>query len=501
MNRDSPVRRAAQAGRFYPGTASVLAKEVERMLEGTTAPLEGELRGLVVPHAGYIYSGEVAAAGFRHLRGRRYDTVVIVGPSHYYRFDGVALQVKGAFATPLGTVPIDESFCQELVDDDPHIRDAPEIHAPEHDIEVQLPFLQTVLPPFRLVPVLLYDFSEENCSRLAEALATTMEGKNALLVVTTDLAHYPRYEDALASDRAMVQAIESFDPEEIRERSEYYLSRGIRNLHCTMCGTGAVVTGMKVARALGATKVQTLRYANSGDVPVGTKDQVVGYVASAFVQESAQEATPPPPREERVAFRATPSSTHVSEATQRALLFLARQTIERFVNGQPLRSLRDYGFPEEVLAEMGLRRGVFVTLYKDGALRGCIGHLLDDLPLSEVVPQMAIAAATQDPRFPRVLAGEVDALEIEISILTPPQRVRDLNEIEVGRHGLMVRRGVNSGLLLPQVATQQGWNREQFLAYTCVKAGLRPEAFRMPGTVIESFETQVFSEAGFQEVV
>jgi hypothetical protein len=512
MNRDAAraVRPAIQAGRFYPGTSSVLKKQVERMLEGAAEPLGGDLRGLIVPHAGYVYSGAVAAAGFRHLRGREYDTVVVLGPSHHYRFDGAALQAKGAFATPLGTVPVDESVCQELMDYDPLIRDAPSIHEPEHDIEVQLPFLQTILPSFRLVPILISDFSDDNCNRLADALAATLEGKNALLVTTTDLSHYPKYEDAVASDKAMVQAIESFDAEEIRERSEYYLSRGIANLHCTMCGTGAVVTGMEVYRRLGATTVRTVRYANSGDVPSGGKNQVVGYVASAFVDETSNGATAPTPQRKRVTVqRPSDSSSEpsesaensgmLSEPTQRALLVVARETIERAVNRRPYRQVHEYGFADDVLAETRLKRGAFVTIHKNGALRGCIGHVVGDLPLSEVIPQMAVAAATQDPRFPRVLPSEVAELELEMSVLTPPRPVKDPEAVEVGRHGLIVRRGINSGLLLPQVATQQGWNREQFLAYTCIKAGLRPDAFRMAGTVIESFEAQVFSEADFKE--
>ncbi|GIX05715.1 MAG: TIGR00296 family protein [Candidatus Poribacteria bacterium] len=194
------------------------------------------------------------------------------------------------------------------------------------------------------------------------------------------------------------------------------------------------------------------------------------------------------------------SPEFLDETAQKALLRLARETIEAFLNGRPLPRIEDYALPPEVVQRLKTeRRGAFVTLKGGGALRGCIGRILDDLPLAEVVQRMAIAAATEDPRFPRVLPEELPLLEIEISVLTPPRRVKDLSEIQVGRHGLIVRRGWNSGLLLPQVPVEQGWNRDQFLAYTCLKAGLPPGAWRDPNTVIEAFEAQVFSEADFKD--
>ncbi len=285
-------RPPAVAGTFYSASASTLAREVDHMLgQGSDAPLTGDLRGIVTPHAGFVYSGAVAATAIRRLRGRHYDTVILLGPSHYFRFDGVAVHGSGSFSTPLGTVPVDADCAADLINADVAIQDRPDIHAPEHDLEVQLPFLQKTLSDFAIVPVVMYDFSEQNCARLADALTRTMEGRNVLLLVTTDLAHYPRYEDAVASDTAMIGAIESFEPSEVRARSDAYMERSIRNLQVTMCGLGPVVTGMEVASRIGSTGFDTLQYANSGDVATGGRAQVVGYVGGAFVSEAEEEPT------------------------------------------------------------------------------------------------------------------------------------------------------------------------------------------------------------------
>lgn len=185
----------------------------------------------------------------------------------------------------------------------------------------------------------------------------------------------------------------------------------------------------------------------------------------------------------------------LGEEARCVLLRLARETIVRHVNGHTPFQFDEADFSEETRDVLRDKRGVFVTLHKERALRGCIGRFADDVPLGIVIPQMAIAAATQDPRFPRVLPGELHLIHVEISVLTPPNILDDVSGVEVGRHGLIIRRGRHVGLLLPQVATEQGWNRDQFLAHACLKAGLHPAAFREAGTLIEVFEAQVFGEA------
>ena len=492
----------AVAGKFYPASASQLQTQVDHMLDAAPdVPLTGALAGIVTPHAGYVYSGGVAAAALTHLRGRSYDTIVLVGPSHYFSFDGVALHARGSFRTPLGSVPVDEEMCAALTDASPHIDSNPDVHAPEHGLEVQLPFLQRLLTDFRIVPVVISDFSDPNCSLLADALTRAVEGRNALVLTTTDLAHYPGYEDATASDTAMVEAMESFDPEEVRARSDAYLSRSIRNLRTAMCGLGPVVSGIRHAQQTGATGFQSLMYANSGDVVGGQRDQVVGYVAAAFVDADREETVDPGASERpRPATVTAPAQDgDVPEDAQRAMLHVARDAMVRHVEAREAASLDTYGFSEDVAARFADRRGVFVTLKGGGSLRGCIGVIVTGDRLADTIPRMAIAAATEDPRFPTVTAEEAPLLEVEISVLTRPRRITDLETIEVGRHGLIVRQGQKQGLLLPQVATEQAWNRRQFLAYTCLKAGLDPRAFEDPATTTETFTAHAFSEADFDE--
>ena len=503
MSSSAPYNRPwAVAGKFYPASSARLQSQVDAMLDAAPdVPLTGALDGVVTPHAGYTYSGPVAAAALKHLRGRQYDTVVLVGPSHYFSFDGVAVHARGSFRTPLGAVQVDEDMCADLIAASPHVDDMPDVHAPEHGLEVQLPFLQRLLPDFRIAPIVMSDFSDANCFLLADAVTRATEGRNALVLTTTDLAHYPAYEDARTSDTAMVAAMESFDADEVRARSDDYLSRGTRNLQTTMCGLGPVVAGMRHARATGSTGLQSLLYANSGDVEGGSRDQVVGYVAAAFVNEDRIENVDP-----AVAERARPVSVPAPEANekcsedeQRAMLRVARDAITRHLDGAQPASLDAYGFSDEVVATLAEGRGVFVTLKGGGSLRGCLGIIVTDESLADTIPQMAIAAATEDPRFPKVTTEEAPLLEVEVSVLTRPRRITDLETIEVGRHGLIVRQGAKQGLLLPQVAEEQAWNRRQFLAYTCLKAGLGPRAFEDPTTTIKTFTEHAFSEADFEE--
>ena len=283
---NSKVRRPAVAGAFYPGSSRELTATVDKYLaDAETKELQGELIALIAPHAGYVYSGHVAGHAYKQLQGKSIDTVVLVGPSHRYPVRGAAVSDSGAFQTPLGTVEIDEELASELIKQERRITSAPQVHDDEHCLEVHLPFLQRVLQQFKIVPILMYDFSDANCKMLSQALSSCLNGKNALLVASTDLCHYPNYEEAKKADSIVVSAISKFDPDLLRRDTDEYMRKPIRNLHCMLCGTGAVITVMQVAKQLGANAVEILKYANSGDVPFGDKSQVVGYLAAAIYKK------------------------------------------------------------------------------------------------------------------------------------------------------------------------------------------------------------------------
>ena len=270
-----PLRRAAVAGSWYPGEPRAIAAEVEGYLAAVpkAPPLPGRLVALISPHAGLVYSGPVAAYGYTLLRGRAALTVVLVGPSHRVPFAGSAVYARGGFETPLGLAAVDEEIAGALCGR-PGVSEMPDPHGGEHSLEMQLPFLQHLVPQLRIVPVLMAYHTRENVDRLAEALTSALAGRDALLVASTDLSHYQPAPVANRLDARVVEDIERFDPESFMDRLE--ASDNVA------CGGGPTVAVMKAARALGADRAAVLRYADSGDVAEGDKARVVGYVSAAL---------------------------------------------------------------------------------------------------------------------------------------------------------------------------------------------------------------------------
>ncbi len=271
------LRRSAVAGSWYPGTAAAIAEEVDRYLEAAgPVASPGRLVGLVSPHAGLRYSGPVAAHGYGLVRalGERPVTAVLVGPSHRAAFDGVALHARGSWETPLGRVPIDEDLSRALLDADPAVFDDPDVHRDEHSLEMQLPFLQRLLPGLRIVPALMGSQSREEVDALAGALAKALAGRPALLVASSDLSHYQPADVASRLDADVVRAVGGYDPEGLMARLETH--------HNVACGGGPVVAVMKAARELGAERATVLKYGHSGDVGERDRSHVVGYLSAAL---------------------------------------------------------------------------------------------------------------------------------------------------------------------------------------------------------------------------
>jgi MEMO1 family protein len=273
------IRKAAVAGSWYPGTAAGIASEVEGFLAAAgpvTAP--GRLVALLSPHAGLRYSGPVAAYGYSLLRGRSCVTVALVGPSHYARFEGVALWPSGAFETPLGRVPVDEELASALLEEDETLQDLPEAHEDEHSLEMQLPFLQHLVPGLRVVPLLMGRQSRGEVEVLARALGRVLAKTDALLVASSDLSHYQPEPVAHELDAVVTDCVERFDHERLMRRLE--------SAHGHACGGGPLVAVMKAARSLGADRGNVLRYATSGDVGERDKSRVVGYLSAALTASS-----------------------------------------------------------------------------------------------------------------------------------------------------------------------------------------------------------------------
>ncbi len=462
------VRPEAAAGTFYPADPGELRALVDALFAAApAAPVAGRARIILAPHAGYDYSGPVAAAAFKALAGSGYERVIIIGNSHHTRFDGVRADGHDTWNTPLGPVAVDREFIGRLTAAAAAVGVDPAPHDPEHSLEVMVPLLVGVLgPDVKIVPLLFGSGGGAAADDLAAALRPLLDDRTAV-VISSDLAHYPRYEDANILDGATVRAVLSGDPDVFRARFASSSDGAVPPPETLACAGIAIESGLVLARAMGLAP-RLLQYANSGDRPSGSKDRVVGYAAVAF-----NEPLPPPARE-------------LDPAEQAEALAIARQALVGAFAGADRA-------PAAGTAVFGEKRGVFVTLKKGGQLRGCIGVFETDRPLAESIWDMARAAAFDDGRFQPLTAAELPEIEIEVSVLSPLVRVAGAAEIEVGRHGVYLRRGGSSGVFLPQVAAEQGWDKAEFLTALCRdKAGLAGDCWQDPRTELRVFTAQVF---------
>ncbi len=268
------IRQPAVAGTFYEGDPKRLTKHVDALLEEAEAyEVRGQIRGLVSPHAGFVYSGPAAAVGYKALRGQSYDAVLLVGPSHREFFDGVTVYAGEAYRTPLGDVPIHKEIRDALIAQSDLLALSDTGHRSEHCLEVQLPFLQRVLGTFSIVPMIIGNQRRDVCLALGDAIAKATGKWNVLLVASSDLSHYHPYDAAVRLDRRVIERVEAFDEEE--------MMRQLEGERIEACGGGPIVTVMRAAKLLGANRGQSLFYCNSGDI-TGDKSGVVGYLSAAF---------------------------------------------------------------------------------------------------------------------------------------------------------------------------------------------------------------------------
>jgi AmmeMemoRadiSam system protein B/AmmeMemoRadiSam system protein A len=458
------IRKPVVAGMFYPSDPHKLRQLVHGYIGNVgKGHINGEIAALISPHAGYMYSGQVAAHAYKLVEGMHFDDVVVIAPSHRVDFLGASIYDGKGYETPLGIVPIDRELSRRITQQSEIIKYVPQVHAQEHSLEVQIPFLQRVLKGFSLVPVVMgprWNFSV--CQQLSQAIIRSIKGKRALIIASSDLTHSYNYQQVLEQDELLASHIDQFDITGLAE--------DLRKGRCQACGGGPMLVAMMVARSLGAQRAKVLKLTNSGDV-TGKKspgNYVVGYMAAVLFQSVQQ------------------SRGGLTETEKRILHQIARRAIEDVARGKPV---PEFTVDSQALKEM---KGVFVTLKKRGQLRGCIGCIKDIKPLYKIVGEMAAAAAFHDPRFNPVTEAELSDLEIEISVLTPMKRIKDVEEIEVGKHGILIERGFHSGLLLPQVATEYGWGRKTFLERCCLKAGLPEDAWKDEDTRICTFSAEVF---------
>ena len=469
------IRESALAGQWYEGDKESLKLAVSRYMEGAKAVQGlGAIKGLIVPHAGHVYSGPVAGYAYKQVQGASYDAVVVIAPNHVdpgLRFSSVF--PHGAYKTPLGLIPVDDSIAKAIADFDASddVRASVEGHLNgnggrmEHSVEIQLPFLQEALGDFKLVPIVMGSQTGTSCEALAKAVTAAVRGKKVLLVASSDLSHFHNAGTAKKLDSVIRSYVEAYDPTGLLD--------ALDSNKCEACGGGPIAVVMMVCRELGATKATVLNMATSGDV-TGDNSNVVGYLSAVL-------SIPGDEKESKIGV-----DLGLSDKEKDILRNVVKETLKSVVNGGPIPVFSDKS------GKLGEQWGAFVTLTKSGQLRGCIGNIVGTKPLITTVAEMARAAALEDPRFPRVTPAELPSLDFEISVLTPIRKVNDISEIKVGRDGIIISRGFNRGLLLPQVATEYGWDLDTFLEHTCIKAGLPRDAWKQKGTIIEAFSAEVF---------
>ena len=469
------VRQAGVAGGFYPSDPKALTTMIDDLLARASSsqpPIDDPILAVVAPHAGYQYSGPVAAYTYAALKGRKFSRVVVIAPSHFEYFDFTSVYDGDAYATPLGEVRVDKAFAAQLAKMSPTIQLSSRGHTPtkegaEHAIEVQLPWLQRVLGDFSLVPIVMGEQSYENSRALGVALAKLIQGQDTLIVASSDLSHYHTYDDAVKIDHKTLNALQEWD--------YFSMSNNFQARIWEACGGAPIVAAMIAAERMGANEARVLKYANTGDV-TGDHSRVVGYSADVFLKTPGGKPV------------GKPFSLTGHEKSE--LLALARKSVEHAVReGKPYEA--DANSSELLNQE----RGAFVTLKKSGELRGCIGYTSSLKPLYLTVRDTATFAALRDPRFQPVSVAELPQLEYEISVLSPLRRVLDVRQIKVGQHGLLMKNDTHEGLLLPQVPVEQKWGRQQFLEETCAKAGMRANCWKDENTDIFEFTAVVFGDA------
>lgn len=472
------------AGQFYPAQPEELRTLVTTLLNSAPPAQGAKPRILISPHAGYQYSGSVAAAAFRQVQGQAYDGVVVVGFTHQLAFSGVSADHLDEYQTPLGVIPVDGKAVEFLrsyrsrhtgPDAKPAVGFEESAHAAdEHSLEVMLPFLQAALGSFKLVPILMGQASLDEVDGFAEALAALAQRGDYLFVFSTDLSHYHPYEEAVKRDEVTVEALLHETPQAV--------DRLFEQRWLEACGRGPIIASLLLAARLGYPEPRLLRYANSGDT-AGDRSRVVGYAAIGMYDRPA------------------PSSPQLSEGAGMALVRAARQVLERWLrhgeDSVPAGSIA----PDQSIApaelehpELSQAAGLFVTLRRGERLRGCIGRIETDQPLAQTLPVVALEAALEDTRFEPVQSHELDELWIEVSVLGSPARLANPQDLVAGRDGVVLEHEGRRGVFLPAVWKETGWTRVEFLReLASQKAGLDPDAWRH--ATLFSFQDQVFEEA------
>ena len=453
-------RMPCVAGRFYPAGQETLKNELDTLFNsaGDSTKYSG-VRAIISPHAGYIYSGIVAASAFAAIPSAQvFNNIILLGSSHRVSFNGASVYNAGDYLTPLGRVKVNREIADKLIRENEHFSFRAEAHVNEHCLEVQLPFIQHYFSNQpKIIPVIIGTPEISIIREISGSLKPLFSPGN-LFVISTDFSHFPSWTDAKAVDSETAGAIISNSPARLLEVLRKYKRSPLPGLSTCMCGWTAGLTLMYLTENDPDLEYIHLMYKNSGDIMQGDRDSVVGYHSFVIREKSAE----------------TGNDELLNKQEEKELICIARRAIESALSGREDKT--DVRSLPEALRKPA---GAFVSLHIGEELRGCIGTVSSNSSLCDLVERMSYAAAFKDPRFPPLSREEYENVKLEISVLTPLHKINDISEIIIGTHGLLIRKGGRSGVMLPQVASERGWSVRQFLEHTADgKAGIGKDGWK-----------------------
>jgi AmmeMemoRadiSam system protein B/AmmeMemoRadiSam system protein A len=480
-------RTPVASGRFYSAHADKLEVEIKNMI-GEAKKLSSfkvdtteTILGLIAPHAGYVFSGTVAASAFLELEKLPpRKRIFLIGSSHHTDFNGASIYNVGDYITPFGNVKVDIPMANRIIKSSEHFNYVQAAHAHEHCLEVLLPFIQHFWnDSFEIIPIIIATHSPEICRNIALALLPYFSEEN-LFVISTDLSHYPEYKNAVEVDKLTIKAAITGDPEILLEQLETNKKEYIPNLSTSMCGWTSVLTLMYMSNLLENTKIHPILYQNSGDAKLyGDTDRVVGYQSMAVTQKR----------------KSSPFSLNEDEKS------MLIETALIAVNTYKKNKKRYHPNLDIVSDKLKIPAGAFVSVYLGNDLRGCIGRMhSQNSPLIQVVSESAVSAAFHDSRFAELTDDELEKISIEISVLTPLKKIDSLDAIVLGKHGIYIKKGFQTGTFLPQVADKTDWTVEEFVGHCAKnKAGIGWDGWKE--AELYTYEAIIFRNTGTQGAI
>ncbi|MDB2562265.1 AmmeMemoRadiSam system protein B [Sulfurimonas sp.] len=440
-------RPTAVAGSFYPQDKKELSNELSRLFKDAKNFDTQNINAIIVPHAGYVYSAPTATLAYKTLH-KKYKNIFLIGSSHHVNVNAASIYNQGNYQTPLGVAQVNQDIVSKLFENKQLFSYYEDAHTKEHTLEVQVPFLQTVYgEDLRIVPIIISTSNIQTIQAIAQSLEPYFNDDN-LFVISTDLSHFPNYEDANIVDKRTLHSIATNKSQTFLNTLKENEDLKLNEHYTSACGYSSVLALMYLTENKNY-NYEVLDYTNSGDTEYGDKKRVVGY-GSLRIYSAKQD-------------------TFLTQEEKDQLLQIAQMSLEEATLNNKRISLDSSKLHPKLLEHLG----AFVTLYKDSQLRGCIGRFEPNQSLSDVVIDMSIAAAQQDPRFTKVSQEELNNIDIEISVLTPRKKIASMDEIVIGKHGVYVQKGLKHGTYLPHVATQMHWNVSEFVQSCAVeKAGM-----------------------------